>query len=115
MKKQYGDRYYLKNYTNKCTKLGKQYTKFLTYCRKLYLKDIFNEYFYNSNMESLDSNELDNLYDLYYESVKDKLKFTTFCKKINSYLGKENQLDLNCNLYNVYFEDHFYIMINIFH
>lgn len=114
MKKQYGERYYLKNYTNKCTKLGKQYTKFLTYCRKLYLKDIFNEYFYDANIDSLDSNELDNLYDLYYDSVKNKQKFTTFCEKINSYFAKENQLDLNCNLYKVYFEDHYYIMINIF-
>jgi hypothetical protein len=94
MKKQYGDnRYYLKTYTNKCTKLGKQYTKFLTYCKKLYMKDIFNEYF----------------------SVKDKLKFAIFCKKINAYFAKENQLDLNCNLYKVYFEDHYYIMINMFH
>mgnify|MGYP000038258357 CR=1 FL=1 len=116
MKKQYGDnRYYLKTYTNKCTKLGKQYTKFLTYCRKLYMKDIFNEYFYNSNIKSLDSNELDNLYDLYYNSVKDKQKFAIFCKKINSYFAKENQLDLNCNLYEVYFDDHYYIMINMFH
>lgn len=116
MKKQYGEnRYHLKNYTNKCTKLGKQYTKFLIYCRKLYMKDIFNEYFYNLNIKSLDSNELDNLYDLYYNSVKDQLKFTIFCKKINSYFAKENQLDLNCNLYEVYFEDHYYIMINMFH
>lgn len=116
MKKQYGEnRYHLKNYTNKCTKLGKQYTKFLIYCRKLYMKDIFNEYFYNSNIKSLDSNELDNLYDLYCDSVKDQQKIKNFCEKINSYFAKENQLDLNCNLYEVYFEDHYYIMINMFH
>ena len=57
---------------------------------------------------------INNLYDLYYNSVKDKQKFTTFCEKVNSYFAKENQLDLNCNLYKVYFEDHYYIMINIF-
>jgi hypothetical protein len=115
MKKQFGERYYLKNYTNKCTKLGKQYTKFLIYCRKLYMKDIFNEYFYDANIDSLESNELDNLYDLYSDSVKDQQKFKKFCEKINSYFAKEKQLDLNCNLYKVYFEDHYYIMINMFH
>lgn len=114
MKKQYGDRYYLKNYTNRCTKLGKQYTKFLIYCRKLYMKDIFNEYFYDANIDSLESNELDNLYDLYCNSVKDKLKFHKFCEKINSYFAKENQLDLNCNLYEVYFEDHYFDMVKLF-
>lgn len=114
MKKQYNDKYYLKNYTNNHSKLGKQYTKFLIYCRKLYMKDIFNQYLYNLNKELVDSNELHMIYDMYFDSIKDKNKFKNFCKKINSYFRNENQLDLNCNLYDVYFEDHYYIMINMY-
>ena len=114
MKKQYNDKYYLKNYTNNHSKLGKQYTKFLIYCRKLYMKDIFNQYLYNLNKELVDSNELHMIYDMCFDSIKDKNKFKNFCKKINSYFRNENQLDLNCNLYDVYFEDHYYIMINMY-
>ena len=114
LKKQYDHRYYLKNYTNNSSKLGKQYTNFFTYCKKLYIKDKHYEYFHGLNIDSLDASELETLYDIYYDAFKDKLKFINFCKTINSYLRRENQIDTYCNLYKVYLEDHYYVMVNIY-
>ena len=94
LKIKYKDKYVIKNYINTKSITGRYYHRFFEFCMQLFVQELTHT---NVNIDIL----------------KNKKVFVDFCEYMKLHCCRFTKIEVNCNLYKVFFEDTLYKLSKI--